>query len=172
MSLVAETETWSGQPFGDSTLGFCLGLLARFSAAAPVRSSSPASSGEVEESVGDDVVRLEDASQAFEGQRVEGVRALVIVSLDGQIEDQLIVDQGVDAELLAEYATLVRIAYHTSEDAGSGALLETTWSSEAGTVLSRHVDGERFLVLIGGPSLRTSLARYVLRQAAKRMLHT
>ena len=87
----------------------------------------------------------------------------------GQIEDKLILDQSVSGEVLSEYATLVRIAYHTSRDAGSGGLSETTWSSEEGTILSRHVDGERFLVLLGGPTLRTSLARYVLRQAAKRM---
>lgn len=166
--MTAETETWSGQTFGDGALGFCLGLMAHFSADGSVVRSSSASA-DVVSSTDDEGTPLADASEALVGRRVEGVRGLVIVGLDGQIEDQLIVDESLDPEMLSEYATLVRIAYHTAEDAGSGGLLETTWTSEAGTVLSRHVDGERFLVLIGGATLRTSLARYVLRQAARRM---
>ena len=165
---MAETQTWSGEAFGDGALSFCLGLLARFSHGASVE-SAPDSASDLSSVAVDEAVQLEDASRAFDGESVEGVRALVIVGLDGQIEDKLILDQSVSGEVLSEYATLVRIAYHTSQDAGAGGLSETTWSSEEGTILSRHVDGERFLVLLGGPTLRTSLARYVLRQAAKRM---
>jgi predicted regulator of Ras-like GTPase activity (Roadblock/LC7/MglB family) len=102
-------------------------------------------------------------------ERVRGVRALALVGLDGQVDDQYLLDPSVLAEHVSEFSTLVRIAERTSQDAGAMDLSETTWASAGGTVLSCRVDAGRFLLLVGGPGLQTALARYVLRQTARRM---
>ena len=167
---MAESQTWAEGPFGTGPLEFCLGLLSSFNAAgwdrsgpaAPSRPAVAAGSGAAT------VSSLENASEVVRG-RIEGVRALAIVRLNGRIDGSVVLDHSLDPGLLAEFATLLRIAYRASQDAGSGNLIETTWSSEGGTVLTRRVDGHRFLMLMGGATLRTSLARYVLRQAARRM---
>jgi len=167
---LAETQTWSERSVGGGPLEFCLGLLSRFSRTGP---EPPASRGALSRSEPATISRpplasLEDASEML-GERVEGVRALAIVDVDGRIDDQVVLDPTVGCDALAEFATLVRIADRISQDAGSQGLSETTWAAASGTVLSRRVDHGRFLLLVGGPALRTSLARYVLRQAARRM---
>jgi predicted regulator of Ras-like GTPase activity (Roadblock/LC7/MglB family) len=164
MGSAAETQTWSGGTPWDGALGFCLALLARF--------GQRGAASEVHEFAADPPVDigfgLEDASEVLR-KDIDGVRALMIVSLAGHIESQVVLDASIDSEVLSEFATLIRIACRTSVDSGMGDLLETTWTCKGGTVLSRHVDAERFMVLVGGPTLRTSLARYVLRQTARRV---
>lgn len=159
---MAETEapTPSGVPDRARALGVCLVLLSRFARTENRRGG---------------VSRLLDsADQPSESpqelaERVEGLRALVIIGLDGEIHDRLVLDDGIDSNVLAELATLLRIACRTTEDTGAGRLLESTWSSSAGTVLARHIGGEQFVLLVGGDALRISLARYLLRKAARQL---
>lgn len=170
---MAETETWAEESFGSGALAFCLQLLSRFSPAGS-RVSSPAvrpdSDGARAAGSHQPQLRpLEDASEIL-GERVQDVRALALIGLDGGIKDRIVLDQAISPEILSEFGTLVRIADRTSRDSVRGGLSESTWSTEGGTVLSRRVDEERFLLLVGGPALQASLGRYVLRQAARRIL--
>lgn len=159
---------WSSETYGSESypaggaLDFCLGLLARLS-----RRDDGGAGLAVAEDIGE-VAVLERASETI-GKRVVGLRAVALIGLDGQVDEQFLLDPAVRSEHVSEFATLVRIAERTSHDAGALRLFETTWSSEGGTVLSCRVDAGRFLLLLGGPGLRASLARYVLRQTARRM---
>lgn len=165
---MAETQIWSEESFAGGAVDFCLGLLTRFSRSVPVLDGSLDTLPEA----GVDGARVRPSLAAAAGplsERVEGVRAIAVVGPDGRIGERVVLDPEVRPELLAEFATLVRIADRSSADAGLSDLAETTWSSRLGTVLSRRVEGGRFLLLVGGPTLRTSLARYALRLAARRM---
>jgi predicted regulator of Ras-like GTPase activity (Roadblock/LC7/MglB family) len=159
---------WSSEAYGSESyptggaLDFCLGLLTRLSRRDDARAGLVRGSPEDAEPV------LERASEGI-AKRVGGLRALALVGLDGQVDEQFLPDPTVRPEHVSEFATLVRIAERTSHDANSLDLFETTWSSRGGTVLSCRVDAGRFLLLFGAPGLRTSLARYVLRQTARRM---
>jgi predicted regulator of Ras-like GTPase activity (Roadblock/LC7/MglB family) len=108
---------------------------------------------------------LEEVSESFQS-KIPGFRAIAMVNLDGSITDHVSVDPGVDNEMLAEFATLVRIADRTSEDAASGELFETSWISDQSTILTRRISEQSFLIFVGEPLLLTGLARYLLRQAA------
>jgi predicted regulator of Ras-like GTPase activity (Roadblock/LC7/MglB family) len=108
---------------------------------------------------------LEEASDRLR-RKVSGFRALAMVSLDGSITDHVSADASVDSEMLEEFATLLRIAYRTSEDARAGELRETCWISDQCTVLTRRVSDDTFLIFVGAPQVLTGLARYVLKQAA------
>lgn len=102
-------------------------------------------------------------------EKVRGVRALAVVSLDGIILDQVIGNPVVDAEALLEYATLLRIADRTSEDTRMGELTETLWIADRSLALTRRVSSDSFLVLIADPDVPTGQARYALKQAARRL---
>ncbi len=101
--------------------------------------------------------------------KISGFQALALVSVDGNIVDQVAVDPVVDAEALAEYATLLRIADHTAEDTGTGELSETAWVADRSLVLTRRISPDNFLILVADPDTQTGQARYVLRQAAWRL---
>ena len=101
--------------------------------------------------------------------KISGLRALALVSIDGSIVDQFSVDPSVDAEALAEYATLLRIADHTAEDTGTGELSETSWVAARTLVLTRRISPDNFLILVADPDTQTGQARYALRQAAWRL---
>ena len=101
--------------------------------------------------------------------KISGFRALALVSIDGGIVDQFAVDPSVDAEALAEYATLLRIADHTAEDTGTGELSETAWVADRTLVLTRRISPDNFLILVADPDTQTGQARYALRQAVWRL---
>lgn len=99
-------------------------------------------------------------------EAVGAFRALALVSLDGSIEESIVDDRGLDPECLTEFATLLRIAERTSEDAGTGGLEELTWVADRSVVLSRRVSTQHYLILVLEPDVRSAQARYVLRRAA------
>ena len=99
-------------------------------------------------------------------EEVPGFRALALVSLDGGLTEHDIADQSLPPDILSEFATLIRIAHHASEDTRNGELLETFWTADRSIVLARRVTADSFLILVGEPELRTGFARYVLRRAA------
>ena len=106
--------------------------------------------------------------EVFESVRTQlaGFRALALVSLDGGVVEQVIADPVLNPDTLAEFATILRIAQHTSEDTAAGQLTEMSWTAERCLVLVRRVSGESFLILAGEPKLRGGFARYLLRRAA------
>ncbi len=75
-------------------------------------------------------------------------------------------DSTLDPETLSEFATILRIAQHTSEDTAAGQLSEMSWTADRSLVLARRVSGESFLILAGDPGLRVGFAWYLLRRAA------
>ena len=91
---------------------------------------------------------------------------MALVSLDGSIVEEVITDPALDPDTLSEFATLLRIAQHTSEDTAAGQLTETSWTADRSLVLARRASPETFLILVGEPGLRIGFARYLLRRAA------
>ena len=101
--------------------------------------------------------------------KVRGFRALAVVSLDGIILDQVVIHPVVDDEALSAYATLLRISDRTSQDTRMGELMETVWIADRSVALTRRVSSDSFLVLVSDPDVSTGLARYALKQAARRL---
>ena len=101
--------------------------------------------------------------------KISGLRVLALVRVDGSIVDQFAVDPSVDAEALAEYATLLGIADHTTEDTGTGELSETACVADRTLILTRHISPDNSLILFEDPDTQTGQARYALRQAAWRL---
>ncbi len=102
-------------------------------------------------------------------EAVGAFRALALVSLDGSIEESIVDDRELDPECLTEFATLLRIAERTSEDAGTGGLEELSWVADRSIVLSRRVSTQHYLILVLEPGVRSAEARYVLRREAGRL---
>jgi predicted regulator of Ras-like GTPase activity (Roadblock/LC7/MglB family) len=101
--------------------------------------------------------------------KVRGFRALAVVSLDGIILDQVVIHPVVDDEALSEYATLLRISDRTSQDTRMGELMETVWIADRSVALTRRVSSDSFPVLVSDPDVSTGLARYALKQVARRL---
>ena len=99
-------------------------------------------------------------------KQLKGFQALALVSLDGGVVEQLTADSTLNPDTLSEFATILRIAQHTSEDTAAGQLTEMSWTADRSLVLARRVAGESFLILAGEPELRLGFARYLLRRAA------
>ena len=99
-------------------------------------------------------------------EEIPGFRALALVALDGGLREHDIADPSLTPDTLSEFATLLRIVHHTSEDTRTGELVETSWTADRSIVLARRVTSDSFLILVGEPELRTGFARYVLRRAA------
>jgi len=165
---VAETQTWSDGAIGGGALGAFLEMLVRFGQRAYPTESVLVPNGALDSAEASGPGGFSDAEEVL-GEPIIGVRALALLGLSGHVDEHLILDDALSTDVLAEFATLLRIACHMSEEANAGRLEETTWTFQEGTVLTRRVSGERFLILVGGPLLRTSLARYVMRQAAGRL---
>lgn len=102
-------------------------------------------------------------------REASGFRALALVRLDGRIEAVEVSDPEFDSEVLAEFATLLRIAYSTSEDTPEGGLSEMSWKSNRSTVLMSRVTADRFLVFFGTGATETGRVRYRLRREARRL---
>jgi len=97
--------------------------------------------------------------------QLEGFRALALVSEDGGVIEKVFADSTLNPDTLFEFATILRIAQHTSEDTASGQLTEMSWTASRCLVLARRVSGGSFLILAGEPGLRVGFARYLLRRA-------
>ncbi len=100
-------------------------------------------------------------------QNVAGARAIVVAASDGMVLDQVSLDPAADVDLLAaEFAMLLRIAGRTSEDTGSGGLVEHILVSEKAITIARHISPEQFLILVFDIQDQIGRARYEMKQAA------
>jgi predicted regulator of Ras-like GTPase activity (Roadblock/LC7/MglB family) len=67
----------------------------------------------------------------------------------------------------AEYATLLRIAMRTSDDAGTGGLVEHVVVSEKSVIIARHISSDHFLLLVSNDREHLGRARYEVKQVAR-----
>ena len=99
-------------------------------------------------------------------RKVPGIQAAILAGPD-EVLDCLLVDPSLDLDTIAgEYATLLRIAGRTSEDAGAGNLVEQIVVSEKSIMIARSVSSEEFLILLCRSQDQIGRARYELRHAA------
>ena len=98
--------------------------------------------------------------------QLEGFRAFALVGEDGVVIEKVSADSTLDPETLFEFATILRIAQHTSEATANGQLTEMSWTASRCLMLAHRVSGGSFLILAGEPGLRVGFARYLLRRAA------
>ena len=101
--------------------------------------------------------------------KVTGVTAIVIVGPSGVIE-HLTAGPTLDIDAFAgEYATLLRIARRTSDDAGTGDLLEHIVVSEKSVIVARHISSDYFLILVANDRDQLGRARYELKKVSSDM---
>jgi predicted regulator of Ras-like GTPase activity (Roadblock/LC7/MglB family) len=97
--------------------------------------------------------------------KVAGAMAIVIVGPNGVI-DYSAAAPSLDMDRFAgEYATLLRIARRTSDDAGTGALLEHIVVSEKSVFIARNILPDYFLILVASDREHLGRARYELKKA-------
>jgi predicted regulator of Ras-like GTPase activity (Roadblock/LC7/MglB family) len=98
---------------------------------------------------------------------VIGVRAIVLVAPDGQVPFYFADDPTFRVETFTpEYAMLLRIASHTSDDVGFGSLAEHIAVSELRLTIARRLPSNSFLVLVSDRLDQLGRARYEMRRAA------
>ncbi len=99
-------------------------------------------------------------------RKIPGTRAVVFISLDGSVLDEVIASSSIDSHILAsEYATLFRIATRTSEDAGTGEAVEHIVGSDRFTIVARRIASDSILLVVT-ESDQVGRARYELRRVA------
>jgi predicted regulator of Ras-like GTPase activity (Roadblock/LC7/MglB family) len=93
--------------------------------------------------------------------------AIVIIGPRGvldHLKDATFFDVDVFA---AEYATLLRIARRTSDDAGTGGLVEHIVVSETSVTIARQIASDYFLLLVSKDREHLGRARYEVKQVAR-----
>lgn len=96
-----------------------------------------------------------------------GMRAVAVVGLDGAVVGQLVSDPTLNLESLsAEYATLFRIAWRTSEDTGAGEVFEFVLVADKSTIIAQKISSESYLILIIDAAAQLGRARYELKKGA------
>ena len=99
-------------------------------------------------------------------QKIPGLQAVVLVGPE-EVLDYLLIDPAVSVDMVsAEYATLLRIATRTSEDAGAGNVIEQIMVSEKSIMMARSVPPNDFLILLFQGQELIGRTRYELRQAS------
>jgi predicted regulator of Ras-like GTPase activity (Roadblock/LC7/MglB family) len=99
-------------------------------------------------------------------KKIPDIQAVILAGRD-EIVDCLLVDPALDLDTIAtEYATLIRIAGRTSEDAGAGSLVEQIVVSEKSIMIARSISPEEHLILLCRTQDQIGRARYELRHAA------
>ena len=98
-------------------------------------------------------------------EKLPGVRALFVLSADGELLDCAAEESGIDVSALAsEYATLLRIVQRMSIDTGMGDFEEQILIHPSSQIVVRRLPKNRFAVCVC--SLREHLGRlrYELRR--------
>jgi predicted regulator of Ras-like GTPase activity (Roadblock/LC7/MglB family) len=98
---------------------------------------------------------------------VDETQAVILAGPEG-IVDYVTADPAINIESIAsEYAMLLRIAGHTSEDTGAGNLLEHIVVSERSLTIARAISSQHFLILLCRAQDQIGRARYQVKQAAR-----
>ena len=99
---------------------------------------------------------------------VTGAMAIILVGPGGVIEHVSANQFDVDS-FATEYATLLRIARRTSDDAGTGDLVEHVMVSEKAVILARSILSDYFLIVVARDRDQLGKARYALKRAARNL---
>jgi predicted regulator of Ras-like GTPase activity (Roadblock/LC7/MglB family) len=98
-------------------------------------------------------------------EKLPGIRALFVLSADGELLDCAAVDPGIDVSVFAsEYATLLRIVERTSMDTGMGDFEEQILIHSSSQIVVRRLPRNRFVVCVCSPSEQLGRLRYELRR--------
>ena len=104
---------------------------------------------------------------------VTGVKAIILIGMDGEVLEYFVADSAFDiGTFVAEYTTLLRIASRTSEDTGSGELLEHISVSKRTMAFARAIPSGSYLVLISDARALVGRVRYEMKMAAKALAET
>lgn len=99
-------------------------------------------------------------------RRIEGVKAVAIIGLDGMIVDRCVVSYDSDLELVAaEYSSLLGETVKTASDTGLGDLKETIVSTDQSIFFVKILSPEYFVLLIGAENTSLGRARFEMRKA-------
>jgi predicted regulator of Ras-like GTPase activity (Roadblock/LC7/MglB family) len=99
--------------------------------------------------------------------RVTGTKAIVLVG-PGGVVDHLIARRPFDVDAFAsEYATLLRIARRTSDDVGTGELLEHIVVAERSVIIARNILPDYYLIVVSTDGDQLGRARYELKCVAR-----
>src|SRR4030095_9255084 len=99
-------------------------------------------------------------------KRVRDVQAILVVGPQGVV-DHILEDPALNIETIAgEYETLLRIAALTSDDSGSGTLVENVVVSEKSIMVARTIFGDHCIILISRSRDQIGRTRYELKRAA------
>jgi predicted regulator of Ras-like GTPase activity (Roadblock/LC7/MglB family) len=99
-------------------------------------------------------------------KKIPDVQAVILAGPNGVVECVL-ADPELDLDTIAaEYATLFRIAGRTSQDTGTGNLVEHIVVAERSIVIARSVSPGEHLILLCRSQDQIGRARYELRHAA------
>jgi predicted regulator of Ras-like GTPase activity (Roadblock/LC7/MglB family) len=99
--------------------------------------------------------------------RLAGATAIVLVGPSGVV-DHVKISRSLDVDAFAsEYATLLRIARRTSEDAGTGKLIEHIVVSQKSVIVARSILSDYFLIAVVSEREHLGRARYELKRLAR-----
>ena len=104
------------------------------------------------------------------GGRLEGCIGLVVMGMDGIPIEKLILDDGVNFEMLStECTTILRNTRQASQDVGGGRLRELIIQTDAFVVLVEAITEDYVLLGTLRPGGPYGRARYLLRQASSKL---
>jgi predicted regulator of Ras-like GTPase activity (Roadblock/LC7/MglB family) len=95
-----------------------------------------------------------------------GVSAVPLLGPSGIVEQLTVNGFNLDV-FAAEYATLLRIAQRTSDDADTGSLVEHIMVSEKAVTVARMIHSTHFLVLVVSDRYQFGRARFELKRVAR-----
>jgi predicted regulator of Ras-like GTPase activity (Roadblock/LC7/MglB family) len=96
------------------------------------------------------------------------VKAVLLIGPAGIIER--LSDNGFNVDVFVpEYATLLRIAQRTSDDADTGALVEHIMVSEKAVIVARSIRSHHFLIVVADDRDHLGRARYELKRVAREL---
>ena len=103
-------------------------------------------------------------------RRVEGCVGLVVMGMDGIPIEKLVLDEGINFEMLAtECTTILRTTRQASEDVGAGRLHELIVMTDSLVVLAMTITEDYVLLGALRKNGHYGRARYVLRKATLRL---
>jgi|SRR3972149_9548006 len=98
--------------------------------------------------------------------KVEGIRAAVIMGMDGIAIEKRNLDEAANVEsLAAEYTTALRLSSSSTQEVGLGTLEEYIISTESRIIVIRMITSDYFVFLLLGKDGNIGRARFELKKA-------